>query len=173
MICCNLFYFHIITWSLSFWLQEQLQVVPVFGECEVYDILGWRHRWRKWKCCQCWGHRWKKWAHLVEVHCKNFKLHGFRAANPCLIMAFLVCRQDMVRRNSSFCILPSLLSLLRLDELGQIAGISGNNTHQLSWSLPCYIALCCCDEATHSAMGSKAVETGLVCGNGPELDGNS
>ena len=121
----------------------------------------------------CWSAAKHIW--LFEVHCKNFKLHGFRAAKP-LIMAFLVCRQDMVRRNSSFCILPSLLSLLRLDDLGTIAGISGNNTHVNFRGLSLVIAFfffCCCDEATHSAMGSKAVETGLVCGNGPELDGNS
>jgi len=34
-------------------------------------------------------------------------------------------------------------------------------------------AFCCYNEATHSAMGSKAVERGLGHGNVPELDGNS
>ena len=115
----------------------------------------------------CWSAAKHIW--LFKVHCKNSKLHGFRAAKP-LIMAFLVCRQDMVRRNSSFSILPSLLSLL-----GTIAGISGTthvNFHGLSLVIA-FFFFCCCDEATHSAMGSKAVETSLVCSNGPELDGNS
>ena len=74
---------------------------------------------------------------LLEVHCKNFKPYGFSAAKP-LIIVFLVCREDMLRRNSSFCILPTLFNLLRQDDLGTIAGISGSSTRQLSRSLPCY-----------------------------------
>ena len=119
----------------------------------------------------CWSAAKHIW--LFEVHCKNFKLHGFRAAKP-LIMAFLVCRQDMVRRNSSFCILPCS-ACCDLTIWGQMLA-SQETTHVnfrgLSLVIPFFFC-CCCDEATHSAMGSKAVETGLVCGNGPELDGNS
>lgn len=110
---------------------------------------------------------------LFEVHCKNFKLHGFRAVKP-LVMVFLVCRQDMLQGNSNSCILPSLLSL-SCDQMiwGQLLA-SWETAHVNFRGLSLVIAFfCCCDEAMHSAMGSKAVKTSLVCGNGPELDGNS
>lgn len=75
---------------------------------------------------------------LLGVHCKNLNPHGFSAANP-LIMIYLACREDMLHRNSSFCILPSLSSLLRADDLGTVSSIFGSNTHVTFRALfPCY-----------------------------------